>query len=115
MFGKFRQLVGRYCYCSYLLPYCPGKVAELSQREVVTNEMGHPVRNVDCVLSRVDPLDRSIRRLAATGDRRVSQTSSRTRQNMAGAAAAAAAGSARSASGGSGGTSSSVLMVSYLG
>jgi len=50
-------------------------------------------------------------RLAATGDRRVSQTSSRTRQNMAGAAAAAAAGSARSASGGSGGTSSSVLMV----
>lgn len=49
-------------------------------------------------------------RLAATGDRRVSQTSSRTRQNMAGAAAAATAGSARSTSGGSG-ASSSVLMV----
>ena len=67
------------------------------------------------LLSRVDPLDRSTRRLAATGDRRVSQTSSRTRQNMAGAAAAAAAGSARSASGGSGaGGSSSVLMVSEI-
>ena len=26
MFWKFRQLVGR--YCSYLLPFCPGKVSE---------------------------------------------------------------------------------------
>ena len=30
-------------YCSYLLPYCPSKMAERSQREVVTDEMGHPV------------------------------------------------------------------------
>ena len=30
-------------YCSYQLPYCPGKMAELSQREVVTEETCHPV------------------------------------------------------------------------
>ena len=30
-------------FCSYLLPYCPGKMAELSQHEVVTDQMGHPV------------------------------------------------------------------------
>ena len=30
-------------YRSYLLPLCPSKMAELSQWEVVTDEMGHPV------------------------------------------------------------------------
>ena len=29
-------------YYSYLLPYYPSKMAELSQREVITDEMGHP-------------------------------------------------------------------------
>ena len=37
----FWQLLGR--YCSYQLPFYPGKMAELSQREVVTILMGHPV------------------------------------------------------------------------
>ena len=30
-------MVGRYCH--YLLPYCPEKVAELSQREVLIDQM----------------------------------------------------------------------------
>ena len=41
MFGRFQLLVGH--YCSYLLPHCPGKMVELIQQEVFTNEMGHPV------------------------------------------------------------------------
>ena len=40
-FGNLRQLVGY--YCSYQLPYSPVKMAEASQREVVTIKMGHPV------------------------------------------------------------------------
>ena len=43
MFGKFRQLEGH--YCSYLLPYCPGKMAEPRQQEVFADEMGHTVFN----------------------------------------------------------------------
>ena len=30
-------------YCSYQLPYCLGKMVELSEQEVVTIQMGHPV------------------------------------------------------------------------
>ena len=35
-------------YCIYQLPYCPGKMVELSQREVVTIQIGLPVdRSID--------------------------------------------------------------------
>ena len=36
-------LGGSSSYCSYQLPFSPGKMAELSQQEVVTIQMGHPV------------------------------------------------------------------------
>ena len=36
-FRQFWQLVGH--YCSYQMPYCPGKMAGLSQQEVVTIQM----------------------------------------------------------------------------
>ena len=45
MFGEFRQAGGR--YCSYLLlPYCPTKMAKLSQWEVLPD--GSP-----CILGKI--------------------------------------------------------------
>ena len=44
VFGIAGQLVGR--FCSYLLPFCPDEMAEQSQLEVLTNQMGHPVEDV---------------------------------------------------------------------